>query len=115
MIHLSDTFFCKEDDCDKRPTFNFENSGGAHYCMKHKKDGMINVVDPICKECSKTASFNYKDCKIGLYCYDHSKENMTNIYSLRCKKEDCDIVIRHNNRFNGYCISCYKEKFTEDT
>lgn len=113
MIHLYDTFFCKEIDCNKRPTFNFPNNP-PHYCMKHKKDGMINVKDPLCKECNKTASFNYKDLKVGLYCYNHSEEYMINIYSLRCKKEDCDIIIRHNNRFGGYCVNCYIKEFPNE-
>jgi hypothetical protein len=113
MILLNDTFFCKEINCNKRPTFNIINNP-PHYCYKHKKDNMINVKDPLCKECPKTASFNYKDSKIGLYCYDHSKESMINIYSLRCKKEDCDIIIRHNNKYDGYCVNCYIKEFPNE-
>lgn len=114
MIHLTDSFFCKDENCNKRPTFNYPNNGGAQYCMKHMKDGMVNVVDPQCKDCTKRASFNYKDCKVAIYCYNHSKEDMTNIYSLRCKKENCNIIIRHNNRFQGYCITCYKDEFPDE-
>jgi hypothetical protein len=114
MIHLTDTFFCKEENCNKRPTFNYPNNGGAQYCMKHMKDGMVNVVDPQCYDCTKRASFNYKDCKEAIYCYNHCKEDMKNIISLRCKKEECDIIIRHNNRFNGFCISCYKKEFPDE-
>ena len=113
MIHLNDTFFCKEIDCNKRPTFNYINNP-PHYCYKHKKDNMINVKDPLCEDCPKTASFNYKDSKIALYCYDHSKENMINIYSLRCKKDNCDIIIRYNNKYDGMCINCFIKEFPDE-
>lgn len=108
MIHLTESK-CIEENCNKNPTFNYLNSGCAKYCMIHMKQNMVNVVDPKCKDCDKIASFNYVTEKIGEYCYDHSKKDMINIYSLRCKKENCNTSIRYNNKYEGYCISCFKE------
>lgn len=70
---------------------------------------MINVVDPYCKDCTKQASYNYPNNTRAEYCYFHKKEDMINIYSKRCKREKCDIIIHSNNKYDGYCITCYKE------
>ncbi len=89
---------CNYKDCNKRPTFNFPNNP-PHYCMKHKKDGMINVKDPLCKDCSKIACFNYKDLKVGLYCYDHSKEYMINISKFRTFVNPANEIFYTQNTF----------------
>lgn len=113
MIHLSKST-CKKDGCKKSPTFNFPNSGCAKYCLKHSTHGMINVNDPVCKECTTQASFNYPGITKAEYCVQHYKENMVNIYSLRCKSTECDIIIRYNNKYDGYCITCFKKIFPDN-
>jgi hypothetical protein len=71
------------------------------------KINMKNVVNPKCKSCDKVASFNYKDSVIPEYCYIHSSEDMINIVSKRCEKEDCNIIIKSNNKYDGYCKTCF--------
>ena len=75
---------------------------------------MINVADPHCNECTKQASFNYPNKTRAEYCYFHKKDDMINIYSKCCKKENCNIIIRPNNRYEGYCINCYKILYPEN-
>lgn len=34
---------CKANGCNKCPSFNYENEKEQIYCLKHKKDGMVNI------------------------------------------------------------------------
>ena len=64
------------------------------YCFKHKKEGMVNVREPTCKEntCDTLPSFNVSGSPNALFCSVHKKEGMVNIkykkkYNKRCKKK----------------------------
>ena len=71
---------CIEDFCDTFACFNHKDKKIGIYCFKHKKNGMINVLDRcIENECNTRANFNYKGLKKRLYCKKHSKVNMVNI------------------------------------
>lgn len=45
---------CKEKDCKKQPSYNIEGEK-ALYCLTHKTDEMVNVIDKRCirKQCKK--------------------------------------------------------------
>jgi len=115
MIHLSDTFFCKEINCNKRPSFNYKGIGGPKYFLLHCKVGMTNVKDATCNDCDIQASFNYSHMRKPKYCVRHKKPGMINVESKRCIGEDCDIIIKQGvrNRYENYCINCYSKKYPE--
>lgn len=53
--------FCKEINCNKRASYNYEGEKKYMYCKEHKKENMINIAEKrICKEfnCNKRASYN---------------------------------------------------------
>ena len=64
---------CIEGECETRPNYNFKGKKKGLYCVKHKKDGMIDVQNPTCieGECETRANFNCKGQKKGLYCVKH--------------------------------------------
>lgn len=69
---------CIEDNCFVSASFNNKVETPL-YCVKHKKQNMINVKSKIClqENCIKQCSFNFPNQK-ALYCCDHKKENMIN-------------------------------------
>jgi hypothetical protein len=41
--------YCQESGCDITATFNYEGETIGKFCTSHKKPGMINVKDKLCK------------------------------------------------------------------
>ncbi len=41
---------CINTNCFKRANFNFTGEKKGLYCTYHKKDGMVNVITPLCSE-----------------------------------------------------------------
>lgn len=55
---------CKEENCNKHPSYNFSTETSRLYCNEHKKNGMVNIKKPKeCKEenCNKQPCFNLPD------------------------------------------------------
>ena len=50
---------CIDPKCDMSPIYNYPDETSRIYCRKHKKDGMVAVGQPRCKECGIYAVFNY--------------------------------------------------------
>ena len=43
---------CQEKNCKLKPDFNYENETKAIYCLKHKKENMVNIKsNPYLKIC----------------------------------------------------------------
>jgi hypothetical protein len=88
MIDLRDNK-CKE--CTKRASYGVEG-GKKIYCTDHKKEKMIDLSNPHCKEpdCKITATFGSEEKK-ALYCFTHKKEGMFDVKGLKCKEKDCKV------------------------
>jgi hypothetical protein len=112
MIHLHPTY-CIEKDCEIYPSFNYKGFS-AKYCLKHKKDEMINVTDNICKDCDKLASYNFVGTTERLYCTSHKKIGMINLYSFKCKSNFCLTLVSNKNRYDGYCLHCFVNLFPDE-
>lgn len=56
----------------------------AKWCVRHKTEQMINIVDVLCLECDKRAMVNLPGKTGGIYCMTHAKEGMVNVKSKRC-------------------------------
>jgi hypothetical protein len=99
-----DKFFkkkCKNENCYKRPCFNFIGKKDGIFCSTHKENGMINVKDKSCKyqDCNKRPNFNFKGNKTGIFCSTHKENGMINVKDKTCKYQDCNK--RPNFNFNG--------------
>ena len=103
---------CEEDGCKKRPAFNFEGESHGVYCSKHKKDGMINVVDRRCAEdgCKKRPSFNFEGDSHGVYCDLHKKDGMINVKSPRCIEDGCMTIPVFNFKRESQGLYCSEHK-----
>jgi hypothetical protein len=58
--------YCKENDCNTRPNYNLPDKKIGIYCLKHKKDNMVNVVTKKCLEenCKTQPNYNLPDKKL---------------------------------------------------
>ena len=61
---------CNNPGCKTRPSYNVEGETKALYCSKHKKEGMVDVINKICCEegCKTQPNFNVEGETKGLYC-----------------------------------------------
>jgi hypothetical protein len=87
-------------NCNKRPSYNFENEKNPIYCKEHKSPEMIDVHHTNCKveNCQIRPVFNYKDTKFGLYCLEHKLDEMIDVCSYTCIIEDCKSRPHYNYR-----------------
>jgi hypothetical protein len=49
--------------------------------LKHKKEGMFDIINNACKEldCKTKPNYNFKSEKKAIYCVKHKKEGMVDI------------------------------------
>ena len=40
---MKEKYKCIEDNCLKRPSFNFDSENKGNYCVQHKKEGMVDL------------------------------------------------------------------------
>jgi hypothetical protein len=114
--------FCKEDGCEKTPTFNVEGETKAVYCSEHKKENMVNVAyrHGKCKEDGCTVTypvFNYPDKKKGEYCKKHMLKGMVD---LKNQRNHCIVCKEHQASYNlpsesiaKYCKKCSTEDMVD--
>ena len=70
-------------ECGKSAYFGHRGEK-AKFCVSHKEDSMINVVDILCKDCDKRGIFNEPGKTGGLYCIEHKRVGMVNVTNKRC-------------------------------
>lgn len=63
------------------------------YCSKHKKTGMINVMDKKCQfdGCNKIPNFNIDGKTLGIFCVIHKKLGMVDVKNRKCDFHECNI------------------------
>ena len=80
---------CKEENCLKEPSFNYEGVSGKLYCATHKLPGMIRNDTNKCiytnndVKCTIIPTYGIQGEK-AKYCFEHSKlfENMIREYLI---------------------------------
>lgn len=102
---------CKEENCEKYPSFNYSDKKFGVYCSKHKLENMIDVKHKRCQEknCNKIPTFNYIS-KIPKYCSEHKLENIIDLVSKRCQKENCNKYPLYNFENKFTAIFCNEHK-----
>ena len=104
--------YCVEEGCLKRCVFNYETEKIGKYCVKHKKEGMINVISKTCiyEGCKTIANFNVKEEKQGLYCVKHKLDGMIDVKNKRCKHLGCMKKSTYNFATNKQGLYCATHK-----
>jgi hypothetical protein len=90
---------CKEENCNKQPSFNLPDEKVCIYCKEHSKINMINVKAKKCLEenCYIIPTFNLQDKKTGIYCKEHSKIDMVNVKSKICLENNCNKPVSYTH------------------
>jgi hypothetical protein len=81
---------CLFGACDLRPSYGKER-GKPIYCVKHKEDGMYDVVSRLCSEkgCGKQPTFGFINKKPE-YCKDHKTPEMVVVLKCtKCQEKGC--------------------------
>ena len=105
-------YFCKNNNCNKRSHFNYENNKKSLYCSKHKLENMIDIKSKKCIKCNiKQPIFNYINEKNALYCKDCKLNNMIDIKNKKCIKcKNKQPNFNYNEEKNAlYCKDCKLE------
>ncbi len=103
---------CIENNCNKFPSYNYKNEKIPIYCVKHKKEDMIDIKHKKCIEenCDKQPTFNYRDEKTPIYCKKHKKDYMNDIRNKKCIEENCNTRPSYNYKNEKIPIYCVKHK-----
>jgi hypothetical protein len=99
---------CIYNDCQLRPSYNFEGEKKGLYCFSHKLENMINVRSKKCiyNNCKKQPNYNIYGAK-PLYCYEHKLHDMVDVKHKFCIFKDCRKRPNFNleNEIKGmYCL-----------
>lgn len=108
MVNIVNVKRCKEEGCDKHPTYGVEGTG-ATYCLRHAKEGMVNMKDRRCEDpgCKRQPSFGFAGSKHASFCMQHSEEGMINVIRRPCSAgPPCLRVPFFNFEGNKVAIFC---------
>ena len=104
---------CEESECLTQGSYCFENDNKKKFCVKHKKDDMINIKRKYknckVKDCTNIAKFNKQGVKGGKYCEDHKEKDMENVVDKKCKHAGCNTVPHYGSE-NGKRTGVYCKK-----
>lgn len=83
---------CKEDGCEKRPSYGNIGDEKPSYCAKHAKPGMIDIAHKCCiaEGCLARAHYNEPGKKTPIYCSAHKPKEMVATYKQTCLFDGCD-------------------------
>mmetsp|Transcript_44339 Transcript_44339/g.64868 ORF Transcript_44339/g.64868 Transcript_44339/m.64868 type:complete len:329 (+) Transcript_44339:66-1052(+) len=83
-------YYCKHQGCIKTASFSYAGQRRS-FCSTHKKEGMIDVYKPMCKdpECKKKPSFNMLGEKRPKFCAEHKLPGMVDVVKPKCLGIDC--------------------------
>jgi len=62
--------------CDKSASYGYDTDRLRLYCVKHKKDSMLNLTKRVCKYCARTASFGFSNGPSCVSCSVHKEKDM---------------------------------------
>ena len=82
---------CEQEGCTTQPTFGLKG-GKAHFCSKHKKDGMIDIKNKRCihEGCNKlNPNFDIVGGK-GRFCVLHKTAEMMDVKHNQCHHKECN-------------------------
>jgi len=76
---------------------------------------MINVraVECLHDKCTTQASFA-NEGHSAEYCFAHKVDSMINVKAYRCQIESCTTQIGSNDKYKGYCFSCFYINYPDE-
>ena len=82
---------CNNKECNKIASYNSVNEKKGLYCVIHKLDSMVDVINKTCKKdgCIKIPVYNVETEKKGLYCKEHKTHNMIDVKNKKCIHDEC--------------------------
>jgi hypothetical protein len=111
---------CIHPDCKITASYNNEGERKPLYCVTHKKEDMINLINKykkcIYQDCKIRANYNNRGEKKPLYCVTHKKEDMVDTINKKCIHPDCKKIAIYNNEGDKkplYCIAHKKEDMVD--
>ena len=112
MINLTKT--CQHDGCNTIPVFGIQGGLQTH-CAKHKTPDMINLISKTCQHdgCNTIPVFGIEG-GLQTHCAKHKTPDMINVVSKTCISEWCTYTVNNDNKYDGYCINCFKYLFPHD-
>jgi hypothetical protein len=99
--------YCKEKDCETRPSFNISTETVGMYCFEHKKKNMINVESIGCNhpKCIENKIYGFKNKK-PQFCFNHKEKDMINlILENKCSVLSCEKEHEFIIDDTKYCLS----------
>lgn len=109
---------CKNTECNKYASYNFQGKTGKLYCKIHAEVGMIitKIDSRICIHTEHSddkkvprASFNFPDQSKPLYCKTHSENGMVNLNNKNSKKcSGCNLKQPSYGFIDGKATHCSK-------
>ena len=97
-------------ECNKIPYYNFTGQARGIYCVTHKKDGMVNVINKTCLECNKIPYYNFTGQKHGIYCVTHKKDGMIDVKHKKCLDCSKQPIFNFAGQKHGiYCVTHKKD------
>jgi hypothetical protein len=106
---------CKFEGCDRYAIYNKKGERKRLYCIEHKENEMVDVVNKRCKfeGCDSFAIYNTPGEKSGLFCIEHKTDDMDNVVSKRCKFKGCNRHAIYNKQGETKRLFCIEHK-TDD-
>jgi nitrite reductase/ring-hydroxylating ferredoxin subunit len=83
---------CQTEGCKTLPSYNVDGETKPLYCLLHREDDMVNVINKKCAHegCKTRPSYNVDGETKGLYCVLHREDGMVDVVSRKCAHEDCE-------------------------
>jgi hypothetical protein len=100
---------CREDGCNKQPTYSFVGEKKRLYCVSHAKEGMVDIKHERCDYdgCATRPNFNFPGETKPIRCEQHKLPDMINIVNKVCAHEGCTTRPHFNEpgkKQGLYCI-----------
>ena len=92
---------CLFEGCITQPVYNFKRKKRPKYCNEHKKDGMVDIINPMCQGCGLFIVNKKKFCA---YCNPNAKAKTREYEVVVYMEENFDKKFVHNKSTgNGVC------------
>jgi hypothetical protein len=103
---------CEEDGCTKCPGFNVKGESKRRFCVDHKTQDMVDVMNKKCEHdgCITRPHFNVKGESKGRFCVTHKTEDMVDVKHKKCEHDGCTKQPFYNTEGESKARFCAEHK-----
>ncbi len=76
---------CLTEDCNKLASYGPPKTNMRIYCKIHKKNDMVNTINPLCIKCDVQATYGTEECR-KITCTKHKLDSMIHISKSTSKR-----------------------------